>query len=249
MNKYQKIITTTIFVTATFLFSCSKSSTNDLQDAQLCLNKANESNAMDCVEKISSDTSPLAYSLRCTAIFVTQGFGDAASFVDALDSINGGSGTCTGGCSSTVSALNALTFEAAGVSSPTERTANNTAASNAFTQCSQADAKIYTQIASLFQIGTMTSMLAYSLGASGPGGTVTEDDLKAALLDGSLDAATVGTIVAVTFENTCQNTENSSDSTQAYCTELQTALDGGATNTEIGSCLLIKLADPSSACP
>lgn len=248
MKHYKKILTLTGFIAATFLFSCQKkTATNDLQDAQLCLNKADEGSAMACVDKISSDSSALAYSLRCSAIFITQGFGDAVSFIDALDSINGGSGSCTGGCSSTVSALNALKFEAAGISTGTERDANVAAATEAFEQCSQADAKIYTQIASLFKLGTLTSMLAYSI--VGTGGALTEDDLKTALTSGSMDASTVGAIVTVTYENTCQNTEDASDSTIAYCTELQKAVDGGATEAQIGQCLIEKLKDPSYSVP
>lgn len=246
MKNYKMILTLAAFTTSTFLYSCTESSTSDLQDAQLCLNTAaSDSSALSCVEKISSDTSPLAYSLRCSAIFISQGFGDAASFVDALDSINGGSSGCGGGCSSTVSALNALRFEAADVTTVDGRAANNAAAASAFTQCSQADAQIYTQIASLFKLGTLTSMLAYSTVS----GTLTETDLENALNSGNLDAETVGQIVSVTYEATCQNTEDASESTQAYCSELAAAIAGGADNTAIGQCLIDKLADPNATCP
>lgn len=246
MKTYRIILTTLGFISATLLFSCEESSTATLQDVQLCLNGAAQGSAAACVEKIANDVSPLAYSLRCSAIFIDQGFGDAASFVDALDSINGGSGSCTGGCSSTVTALTALKFDAAGTGDSTVRQANIDAADEAFTQCSRADAKIYTQLASLFNLGTITAMEAINLGA---GANPTEDDIKNALENGTLPAATIGNIVTVTYESACADTENASESTIEYCAELQSAISGGATPTEIGQCLLDKLADPAHVCP
>jgi hypothetical protein len=169
--------------------------------------------------------------------------------VDALDSINGGTG-CGGSCSSTVAALTSLKFDTADVTTVAGRAANNAAAADAFTQCSQADAKIYTQIASLFQLGTLTSMAAAAAGpGSGPGGTYTDSDIQAVLLDPAVTPTVVGTIVMVTYENTCSDTENASDSTKEYCDQLQGAIDGGADSNAIGTCLLNKLKDPSYSVP
>ena len=118
MKNYQKLLTAVVFISTTFLLSCEESSTSALQDAQLCLNKADMGSAGACVNNISGDNSPLAYSLRCSAIFIDQGFGDAASFVEALDSIDSGATGCGGGCSSTVSALSAAYFSEVKSASP-----------------------------------------------------------------------------------------------------------------------------------
>lgn len=231
-------------VLTTMLFSCKESDTSALQDAQLCLNKAAQSEALDCVTKIESDVSPLAYSLRCSAIFISQGFGDAADFVNALDSINSG-GNCSGGCSSTVNVLYSLNFTAAGTGNSTARDANNAAAEAAFTQCRQADAKIYAQIASLFKLGTLSAMAAY--GASG-GSPITQDNLEAAIA--TLTPSDVGAVVTATYGIACtQNIEDQSDSTKQYCAELKAALDSGSTDTDIGNCLINKLQNPSYVCP
>ena len=250
MKNYQIGIAIFSFVTASFLFSCQKSSTNDLHDVQLCLNGATAATAMGCVDKISGDTSAIAYSLRCSAIFISQGFGTAVSFINALDNLNGsgGASNCTS-CSSTVTTIAALKFDSAGVSDNTQRQANIDAATEAFAQCSHADAKIYTQIASLFQLGTMTSMLAYSLPITGAGGVPNEHDLQNALLSGTLDPVIVGTVVTITYANTCTDTDKASDSTKAYCAQLKTALDSGATPSAIGDCLIKKVANPSLTCP
>ncbi len=241
MNHQKIAITAGALLMTTLLYSCKESDTNALQEAQLCLNTASSSQAMACVSKIETDPSRIAYSLRCSAIFISQGFGNAVDFVNALNSING-SANCTS-CSSTVNALNALKFTAAGVSTPTEFAANNAAAANAFSQCSQADAKIYTQIASIFRLGTLTAMLAYqNIGAS-----YTQDQLAAQIAN--LTPTDVGAIVNITYVNTCQNLANASDSTIKYCAELKIAVDNGATETEIGQCLIEKLQNPNYAGP
>ena len=243
MKTTTRILTAVAILASAFLYSCQKSTKNELSDAQLCLNTATASTALGCVGGISGNVEPLAYSLRCSAIFISQGFGDAASFVNALSSINS-PGNCTTGCSSTVNAMYALTFKAAGVSSPTQLAANNAVAAEAFYQCSQADAKIYTQIASIFRLGTLTSMLAY--GAT-PGAPIDENSLKLAL--SGLTPTDVGAIVNITYVNTCQNTEKASDSTKAYCAELAKAFNGGATEAAIGTCLIEKLKNPSYSVP
>ena len=242
MKTPTRILTTLAILASTFLYSCQKSTKNELSDAQLCLNTASADTALGCVSGISSNVEPLAYSLRCSAIFISQGFGDAASFVNALDSINSSS-NCTGTCSATVNALNALKFEAAGTTLQAHWDANNAAAADAFVQCSQADAKIYTQIASLFRLGTLTTMLAYkNLGA-----TYTQDQL--ALQLANLTPEDVGAIVSITYANTCQNIEDASDSTVAYCAELALAFNSGSSEADIGACLIGKLQNPAHVCP
>lgn len=227
------------------LSSCQKSEVNDLQEAQSCLNTAPAASARSCVDKIANDTSPAANSLKCSAIFISEGYGTAASFVDAIESINGTSG-CTSGCSSTVNALNALSFKSGDVAGDANaRTKNNQTAAEAFDVCSKANVKFYTQISSLFKIGTEVSMLAY---AAGIGGTQpTEDEIKAQI--SQMDAEPLGQLVTTTYNSACQDTTNASDATKKYCDELQTAIAGYTTNTQIGNCLKIKLEDPNGVCP
>lgn len=241
MKKNRLLLPALAVMLTSALFSCQESDTSKLQDAQLCLNSATASSALGCVDKIADDSSPIAYSLRCSAIFISQGFGSAANFVDALKSINDPA-NCSG-CSSTVNVLNSFKFTAYGTSNSTERDANNAAAALAFTQCSQADAKIYTQIASLFKLGTLASMLAYQ----NVGSTYTQDDLAAQIQN--LTPSDVGAIVTVTYSTACQNLDKASDETKTYCNQLKTAIDGGSTETEIGQCLMEKLQNPSYSGP
>ncbi|AGH94610.1 hypothetical protein [Pseudobdellovibrio exovorus] len=228
------------------LASCQKSNLNDLQEAQSCLNRASAAEARGCVSKISGDNSPQANSLKCAAIFISEGYGDAASFVNAIESINNNSGSCTGGCSSTINALNALNFKSADPTDPTGRATNNATATEAFNVCSLSGVKFYTQISSLFKIGTEVSMLVYKNG--GPGGaTPSEDEIKAQI--GNMDSVQLGTVVTTTYNTACQDIEKASDATKKYCAELKSAVENpNATPQGIGDCLKEKLKDPDYIC-
>lgn len=231
-----------VFATTAFLFSCAKSEKNDLKDAQLCLNSASGSEALACVDQISSDTSPQAYKLRCSAVFIAEGFKSPTSFVSALDKINNNSGSCTGGCSSTVSAISSLSFS----KSASDQTRSESVANTAFSHCSLAGTPIYMQISSIFKLGTMTANLAYQ--ANGGTSTPNEDEIKAAL--SSLPPAEIGELTISTYNSTCQNTESSSDAIKKYCKELEAAVNSPTgTPASVGSCLINKLIDPSFICP
>lgn len=243
MKKHRWIIGS-LAAAALVFGSCQKSDLNDLQEAQQCLNKAAPTEARACVDKLANDNSPAANSLKCSAIFISEGFGSAADFVDAIDSINN-TGGCTGGCSSTINALNALNFKSAGTSVQAEWDANNATAAEAFTVCSQSNVKFYTQISSLFKIGTELSMLAYQAGIGGT--TPTEDEIKAQI--NNMDDTSLGNLVTTTYSSACTNNEGASDATKKYCDELETALQGTTDPTAIGACLKKKLIDPNDTCP
>lgn len=241
MKKNKLLLPVMAVLMTTAFYSCKESDTSKLQNAQLCLNTASSATAMGCVNDIASDGSPIAYSLRCSAVFIAEGFGSAVNFVDALKSIN--EAPICSGCSSTLNVLNSFKFVAADVSTVNGRQENNDAAAYAFSQCSQADAKIYTQIASLFKLGTLTSMLAYQ----NVGSSYSPTDLAAQIQN--LTPADVGAIVTVTYTAACNNLDKASDETKKYCAELKTAIDGGTTETEIGQCLMEKLQNPSYTGP
>ena len=229
-------------LTATLAFitfqSCQKSDLNNLQEAQFCLNKATAGTAKACVTSIASNTTSYANSLRCSAIFISEGYGAANAFATALETMNS-PGTCTGGCSSTVSALGTFKFTSAGVTAQGQID-NNATAAEAFTVCSASGLKSYTTIGSLFKIGTLAAMAA---GLTNP----TPDQIEAAI--GGLSAQTLGELVITTSAAVCTDTTNASSATKTYCAELAAALTSPAgTPASIGACLKLKLATPGTAC-
>ena len=225
------------------LASCQKTSTDNLKETQLCLNNSAPSEARACLDKISSDSSAQANKLRCAGIFISEGFNSPASFTTALDQING-SGSCTGGCSSTIDAMNSFNFHSGDNSDVTNREHNLAVSLEAFNYCSAAETNIYMQISSIFRIGTLAAMTAY---ATTNGATPTVDQIKTAV--GSLSNSDVGAIVMTTYTTSCQNLTTASDATKKYCAELETAVNGGTTEDAIGACLKKKLADPAATCP
>ena len=244
-HNFQNTLLIAICVTVGFA-SCKKTEVDDLQEAQLCLNSASASTARGCVSSISALSSPRANSLKCSAIFISEGFGSPTAFIAALDSINQG-GTCTGGCSSTVNALTTFAFSSFDVSTGTGRDANNATAAEAFNVCAASSVSSYTQISSLFKLGTLASMVAYSLTG---GAAIDIDDIDSALASlASSDPSTVGNIAITTYSAVCSDPEHASDSTVAYCNELKTAVESGSTATDIGSCLLNRLSNTAYVCP
>lgn len=233
MNQSTKIILISL-LTAT-LISCQKSDTNDLQNAQLCLNTAPASEAMNCVSKISDNTTENAYKLRCSAVFIANGFGSPSSFITALDQINNGSNnaSCTGSCSGSLAAMSSLNF------GTTQSDLDE--ATLAFNQCNQSGVGIYSQISSIFKIGTLLAKTAGSV-------DVGNLESAAAALTGA-SAEVVGEVVQATYTTACADTSKASESTKQYCAELSTAISGGATAQSIGECLLGKMADPAHVCP
>lgn len=229
MNKYIQKITVLSFIAIAVLglTACQKSNQNDLQDAQQCLNTVANSEAMNCVAKISSDTSENAYKLRCAAVFISQGFNTPSSFASALDQIkNNNNSSCTGGCSGSLAAMSTLNFGT---------TADDQAAANqAFSECSKSGVKSYSMLASLFKLGTDLAKLA---------GNTNPDSLKNQITN--LPPADVGQLVITTYQTACSDVVNASDSVKKYCAELQTSLNAGSDATAIGTCLKNKLADPN----
>lgn len=242
-NKNILKFTLLLIATSTFL-SCAKSDKNDLKEAQLCLNSSAPSAARACINKISGIQTAQANKLRCAAIFISEGYNTPASFIAALDQLNGTSGGCAGGCSPTIGAISALTFKNANNLSATDRTRSEAVANEAFGYCSQADTNIYMQIASLFKIGTFTANIAYQTNG---GATPTPDQIKTAIA--SLPDTDMGALATQTYGATCQDTTNASDSTKKYCAELGAAVNGGGTQAEIGACLKAKLANPGYSNP
>ncbi|OFZ31365.1 MAG: hypothetical protein A2622_01905 [Bdellovibrionales bacterium RIFCSPHIGHO2_01_FULL_40_29] len=242
----KKIITASVLALTTItLFSCQKSSTEDLKDAQICLNNSTPSTARDCMTAIAGDTSAAAYKLRCSAVFISEGFNTPASFMTALDSLNG-TGTCTGGCSSTVTAVTSLSFSSGDNTQPAVQAQNLAVSAEALSYCSLAETSIYQQISSLFRIGTLASMKAYEL-AGVAGAEPTPDEIKAAIA--ALPVADLGEIAIATHAASCQDVENASDSTKQYCAELASALGSGTGSAaDVGTCFQGKLLDPDFVC-
>jgi len=244
--KNQKLLFAFTLILSLISFqACQKSDTSNLQEAQFCLNTATADTARGCVSKIAANTTAYADSLRCSAIFISEGFSTPADFINAMNSINNpGDAGCSGGtCSSTINALVAFSFNSGDLSDPAVRSANNATAAEAFTVCSNSNVKFYAQVSSLFKIGTLATMAASLTNPSAA-------DIEAAI--SGLDAATLGEIVISTSASVCTGTDENPSvqtETEKYCAELAAALASPTPGPAgIGACLKAKLADPAAVC-
>jgi hypothetical protein len=232
MKNYKIVLALTAALAITTFSSCQKTQTDELQNAQLCLNTAAPSAAQACVANIASNTTAYASSLRCSAIFISEGYNTPSSFLNAVDAINSPE-QCTTTCSSTVNALTTFHFS------------TNLLATQGFSECSASGVKFYTQLSSLFKIGTAAFV---ALGS--PGTTPSADDIQGVLV--GLSNTEMGQLVTTTYAAVCTDLTSASDATKAYCAELKTAIDSAAIpgNTDsIGLCLKTKLDNPALACP
>lgn len=240
MKIRQLFFALTATLTFTTFQSCSKSDTNALQEAQYCLNKAAAADAKACVAGIAANTTSYSNSLKCAAIFISEGYGSASSLATSVDTLKNPTG-CGGGCSATVDAAAAFNFHSSGSTTP--NATDLATAAEAFSVCNASNVKFYAQISSLFQLGTITANIA---GTSTPSPAA----VKAALT--TADATTLGNLVLTTHASVCTDVTNASDATKAYCTELSSTLTKSSSQTDpaiIGACLKLLLATPGTNCP
>lgn len=229
--------------------SCQKNNSDLLQEAQNCLNTAPASQARSCVEKISSLSTPSAYRLRCSAIYISEGYGAASSLIGALDEMNspsGGSG-CSGNCSPTLIVMSKFKFSSGDNQDPVNRDRNIATADEAIDLCQATGSKAFLQLSSLFKMGTLATMQAYSTGIT-PGQTPTVAEIETAVQN--LPPVEIGELVSSTYSLTCSDNSKPSESTKKYCEQLSESIGSYGTNYQlIGECLLAKLQNESATCP
>lgn len=219
------LFATVIMTTAFILTSCKKSELEDLKDAQICLNNSASSEARACLNKISGDTSAQAYQLRCSAVFIEEGFGNPASLIGALDQSNDAAGCA--GCSSSMNILTEMAFS------------SNTTSTEAFNYCNASGVAVYSQLSSIVQISTLAKTLT---GVSQPTTAQIETEL------GNMPDADLGNIVLTTVQNGCTAQGANNESLAKYCTELSGAVSSYTDPADIGACLKFKLTG-DGACP
>ncbi len=164
MLKLTSSKTAVLFILSFSVMSCQKNDTDLLQEAQSCLNTSPSSEARQCVSKISSITTPAAYKLKCAAIYIHEGFGSASTLISGLNDMNNpsGGGGCSGNCSPTFGVINNFNFHSGDNGDPANQARNIATANEAVATCALSASKAYIQVSSLFKIGTLAKMSAYS---------------------------------------------------------------------------------------
>lgn len=251
MLKHTASKVTALLLLSFVVMSCQKNNTDLLQEAQSCLNDSPSSEARNCVSKISSINTPAAYKLRCAAIYIHEGFGAASSLINGLNDMNNpsGGGGCSGSCSPTFAVINNFNFHSGDNLDSQNRARNIATADEAVEICALTESKAYIQVSSLFKIGTLAKMSAFSaLIMPSPGQEPTPSEIEAAL--SGLPAAEIGELASTTYSLACATNLNPSDAAKKYCEELSESISTNGSNfTAIGQCLLAKIEDENHVCP
>ncbi len=194
------------------LGACSaKKDADKVADAQACLNSSTQATAMDCVSKVDGVETAAAYTVRCAAIFIRQGFSQPAFVAQAATQIKSGSGS-----SSTTAVMEAFEFRA--LSTLTE---NYNQSQTALDYCSRSSSKGLSFLATTASLATTSKYLTSVVsGCSSSADTATQLACLKNANDTAADTA-VGTIVSGAYATNCSGAQAGAN--QALCDQFTTA--------------------------
>ena len=255
MEKKSQFLLGTFIITIVSLMmlgSCSKTSEIRMSEAQVCLDKAQPSDAQDCISDITDLLTPEAYALRCAADFSEQGFNNPEKLVDMFDAMAATS--AQGQSNPMYSMMGFLTF------SSTDK------ANQAVSDCSKADSPTLINLSNMARVSTSISAVSPTItNLLQQGQTPTAADVEQAVEDLSSlppnDPARQAALTAIgesvlSMVSSCDQAQvQQSYSTNAdMCTAIQEANLQTSDNVQqptaaqIGECLNRRLVCPNETC-
>jgi len=225
----------------TALVSCGEKDADKIGKAQLCLDKATQGTAAECKAMVDGIETSGAYSIRCSANFINEGFTAPARFKQAFDAFD------TNSNNNTETFMSVMTFKNSG----TTMDQNMTVASETNDYCSKTGSKGLRFLGMMAFSSTTMAKAAYDLTSGTSGTTPDATQINAALTDlknnptsGSNPAkiAAIGTVVSSTYTATCQS---GSSANQSICDQLDDALKGVDINdpAAVGAAVISKWAN------
>lgn len=133
------------------LSACQETDQDRVADAQSCLDSSSSGTAAQCVSMVDGIYSKGAYLIRCSGMFIQEGFMDASRLESAMDAIENDGGS--GGSTAMMSVLSFRNF------GPTTAE-NQTAANLAVEYCNKAGSKGLVMLASISSIATTAADIA-----------------------------------------------------------------------------------------
>lgn len=215
--------------TTLFLINCAQKDADKLASAQACVDKSTAATAGACLEKISGLSSQQSYAIRCSVMFIQEGFDDPTRYISAFEQLNqNGSGN------SSLGLMGVMAFKSASTAAQ-----NQANADTALSYCQQAGSKGYIMLAAAAQLGT-------TIAKYGNLATYSQADLLAVITNPSVtDTAdfqtAVGATAVIAYQSNCTGTNTSN---QQLCSTFQSAVTsaGGTSNTQaIGAGLISAL--------
>lgn len=226
-----------LILSSCFLINVSCSSAGDIDkigDAQHCLDKFardGEGSLDDCELKVEGVTTPAAFSIRCAAGYIRDGF-TAQGLVTAFSKIE----TVTS--SNMADFLNSLVFDAAGTTGQAAVETNYSTVQTVYGHCADSLGKGVTLLATFSYLTNAVYNYRCNSGAGTCNTTATSTDLLVTLNSAYTDVSArgvalctdLGTIAVNTREVSCTN----GVANETLCEILdQAVIDaGGTTNKE-----------------
>lgn len=253
----KKIISITLILIIVPLFffiisSCGPKEIDKIGEAQACLNSATAGTAASCMSKVDGLETAAAYNIRCAAMYIQEGFTSPTKFTNALNQLNGSSGTS--------SFMGLITFSSKG--NITDDDAN---AATAFDYCYKSGAKGATLIAAFGYMATSLykamscnpstpTAAGYDLAGTGcltdPTIGLTNKVVAFGLKIQGQDSSTLafldslGAVVLATKAISCSSTTSSNEQ---LCTSLKNSISAGSgINKRIGCHFIVSLLSSGS---
>ncbi len=217
-----------IFIPSFFaLTSCESSDETTLSSAQSCLDQANQSTANACVAQLGTLRSAEAYSIICSAHFVSQGF-TTTRFVSAYNALS----TSGSGTNPTATAMSVMAFDQVSGANGSAQTLSDCQASNVHSLIQLAVlAQLATLVGSTIPPGSYSSTSGYT-----PAQIATA--ITNFVANGG-SPASLGTTAVTAGQVYCA--AGSSFATSSVCTTLNGAITNKTDPTAIGNALLAQL--------
>ena len=224
MYRYTRVAS--LALAALFVVSCEKSDDDAIATAQLCLDKANtSSDATACLTKISGIDSARANRVRCGIHFLEGGL-NKERFKQAYIALkNVGSSD-----SQTLTMMKYLALSPSSLKDALKAA------------CAKSG------MAGMARLGDMA--FAATDIATTIGQTPCQADNPASCDWSGISGATISPAVGQVVIDMANSSCNSNQGTPpSYCNEVNAALQGGATATDVANCLKKKLQNPNATCP
>ena len=209
-------------VTALPLTGCESDESRALADAQSCIDRASPSQASLCSAMVNGLTGSAAYAIRCSAHYLANGF-TGARFAAAFQQIK----TATGTVDPMTSAMGYLVFPA---------TSGIHGSDTTLSDCSLSASTSLKRIAILTSFATFIASQTGAALTPAADGSLTPAQMKQAVQAFSGNPAVIGDLAIQA--NTAFCAPGSSLAGNRVCTDLTSAVTGGASTTTIGTALL-----------
>lgn len=211
------------------LFSCQGTSREESEvvSAQSCLDRlklSQSSEALNCVANLTDIDTPQANMLKCSALFIKQGFSDPSRLAQVADQMTKSGAQ---GSNGTAAVIGLMAFSGSSAQQESE---------DAMTYCQKSGSKGMTLLASLTSVATALSAIGDIINQC-TGDSIDMNNCANEVRDNicTSSSADLGSVALVTYSTSCSGVELTNPMCEAY--RIATNNGQNQNPTEIGDTL------------